>query len=642
MNTMRTRGRPTLVVALAAMAVVAAACGAGTAVGDTAGGAGEPVVLHMASTGSSNSYRPPIEYFVQRIGEVSNGALRIEMDFNWGNYAADAEQQAIRDVVGGKVDLTSVGTRVFDTLNDSSFRAIQAPMLIDSYAVQAAVIRSDIPDRMLAGLDTLGVSGVAMIGGAMWKPMAAKKPLLGPADWRGITFQSYRSNDIRAAIEALGAVPTDTLGGLDAGLDDGSIQGFAKGLRAYQINGTEHRAPYVTANVNLWADTAVIVANPARLARLTDAQRGWLREAANDAATRSADVGNDEGEIVTAVCDAGSHLVNASETDLAALRKAFAPVYVDLERDPQTKAFSDQIRALKQSTTPEPALAIPAGCTAPGAAPSILPPTIDALAGTWTTAKLTESEVVRAFVAAGGDEKEGHAFFAQLGGGAKQYAVISIALQDGVFKEYESGDGGPPVNGYEGRYSQVNDGTLNVDSGSCTGTYGYELSGDTLVLRVLNQCSSHDGPYNSTLFASFPFTRSGAGATNDPLAGTWSTAQLTESQVVRAYVAAGGAEKDGHEVFGARQFLVVTLKFDNGLFVETQSRDGGVPEVGNTGTYTVENGRFLLHAGSCTETFGYKVTGDVLQLRYLNPICPNDGHPIGQTLYTGFPFTRST
>jgi TRAP-type transport system periplasmic protein len=507
MNTMKAGGRRRLIALLAATPVVVAACGAGTAVGDKAGGAGEPVVLHMASTASSNSYRPPIEYFVQRIGEVSNGALRIEMDFNWGNYAADAEQQAIRDVVGGKVDLTSVGTRVFDTLNVSSFRAIQAPMLIDNYAVQAAVIKSDIPGRMLAGLDTLGLSGVGMIGGAMSKPMAVKQPLVGPADWRGITFQSYRSNDIRAAIEALGAVPTDTLGGLDAGLDDGSIQGFAKSLLAYQINGTEHRAPYVTPNVNLWADMGVIVANPARLAKLTDAQRGWLREAANDAATRSADVGNGEGDIMTAVCEAGSHLVNASETDLAALREAFAPVYVDLERDPQTKAFIDQIRALKQSTTPEQAPSIPAGCNAPTSTPSVAP-TSDPLAGTWMTAKLTESEVVRAFVAAGGAEGEGHAFFAQLGGGATQYAVITLTFQNGVFKMYESGDGGPRAIGYEARYEVTPDGTVSLDAPPCLGTYRYDLTRDTLRLRVVEQCSVIDGPYNTTLFASFPFTRS--------------------------------------------------------------------------------------------------------------------------------------
>jgi TRAP-type C4-dicarboxylate transport system substrate-binding protein len=501
MNAMKTRGRRTLIGVLAATGLVAAACGAGTAVGDKAGGAGEPVVLRMADTTSTLGYAPAVEYFVERVNQLSAGHLRIDVIYKWGNFAPDVEQQVVRDTAAGKADLTYVGARVFDTLNVTSFRALQAPMLIDSYALEDAVIKSDMPGQMLDGLKTLGVSGVGVLGGGMLKPLAAKRPLLGPADWSGISFQTYRSQDSADAIRALGATPTDTLGGLDAGLDDGSIQGFAKSLLTYQINGSEHRAPFVTANVNLWPDMIVLLANSASLSRLTDDQRGWLHQAAADAAAGSRNLVDRDDQILTTVCGAGARPTNASDTDLAALRQAFAPVYASLEQDPQTKAYIEQIETLKQSLPVSAPSSIPAACSASAAS---------------------------------------------------------------------------------------------------------------------------------------------VGPTSDPLAGTWSTAQLTESQVVRAYVAVGGAEKDGHEVFGAQHFLVVTLKFDNGLFTETQSRDGGAPEVGNNATYTLENGKFLLNTGgSCSETFGYQITGDVLQLSYLNPICPNDGHPIGQTLYTGFPFTRS-
>jgi hypothetical protein len=38
-------------------------------------------------------------------------------------------------------------------------------------------------------------------------------------------------------------------------------------------------------------------------------------------------------------------------------------------------------------------------------------------------------------------------------------------------------------------------------------TYRYEVRGDTLRLRILKQCAGGDGPYNTVLFASFPFNK---------------------------------------------------------------------------------------------------------------------------------------
>jgi hypothetical protein len=68
------------------------------------------------------------------------------------------------------------------------------------------------------------------------------------------------------------------------------------------------------------------------------------------------------------VCESGARFANASQADLTALDKAFAPVYASLEQDPQTRAFIQLIQALKQSTPAGPPLAIPAGCS--GLAPT--------------------------------------------------------------------------------------------------------------------------------------------------------------------------------------------------------------------------------------------------------------------------------
>ena len=110
-------------------------------------------------------------------------------------------------MAAGKVDLGWSGARVFDTMDVTSFQALQAPMLIDNYALEHAVITSDIPAQMMDGLKKVGVTGLGTLADGLRKPIAVKQPLLGLADWHGMTFGTYKSQGQAQAIRALGATP---------------------------------------------------------------------------------------------------------------------------------------------------------------------------------------------------------------------------------------------------------------------------------------------------------------------------------------------------------------------------------------------------------------------------------------------------
>jgi TRAP-type transport system periplasmic protein len=364
MRWMKCRTRLATVALAVIAAVVAGGCSGGGGSGDKAGGSGAPVVLRMANSYGDLNNAPVIEHFVSRVGERSGGNLRIQVVHRWGEYAADAEQQVVRDVAAGHVELGWAGTRVFDTMGLTSFQALQAPMLIDSYALERAVIGSDLPRQMLQGLDHVGVAGLAVLADGLRKPIAVKQPMLGLADWRGITFGTFKSQVQAQAIRSLGATPMEAFA--DArkqALKDGKMQGFELSLLLYQQNVLAPRAPYVAANVNLWPQMDVLLADPRRLAALTEQQQRWLRQAASDAAGRSAALADRDDQFLTNLCESGARFANASKADLAALRTAFAPVYASLEQYPQTNAFIQRIQALKQSTPAGAPLAIPAGCT---------------------------------------------------------------------------------------------------------------------------------------------------------------------------------------------------------------------------------------------------------------------------------------
>jgi TRAP-type C4-dicarboxylate transport system substrate-binding protein len=367
MRWMSGRARLATVALAVIAAVVAGGCGGGGS-GDKAGGSGEPVVLRMANAYGDLQTAPVVEQFVSQVKARSGGSLRVQVTSRWGDYADDAEQQVVRAVAAGKADLGWAGARVFDTMGVPSFQALQAPMLIDSYALEQAVVASDMPGQMLQGLTKVGVRGLGVLPDSLRKPVAVRHPVLGVGDWRGITFGTLKSQGQAQAIRSLGATPMEVFRrARNEALSDGRLQGLEMDLFVYEHGGPVQPAPYVTANVTLWPQMDVLFANPDRLGRLTEQQRGWLQQAAQDAAGRAAALADRDAQSLKNACRSGARFANASPADLAALRGAFASVYASLERDPQTKAFIERIQALKRSTSAEAPLAIPAGCT--GTAP---------------------------------------------------------------------------------------------------------------------------------------------------------------------------------------------------------------------------------------------------------------------------------
>ena len=163
------------------------------------------------------------------------------------------------------------------------------------------------------------------------------------------------------------------------------------------------------------------------------------------------------------------------------------------------------------------ALAALAGCSgkaggqAAASAPSRAPSPIE---GTWRSARIYEPEFIRWYRAAGGKAEDGNgnpfpsvtaaamAFFAQLGNGARRYAVISIRFESGYFAEFESGDGGQAVEGDRQTY-KVSGHRLTLTEPGCTSKYSFAIRGRQLRLHLINQCPM--GWFGTTLYASYPF-----------------------------------------------------------------------------------------------------------------------------------------
>jgi TRAP-type C4-dicarboxylate transport system substrate-binding protein len=147
---MKARSFPvqTWIVFAAALAIGAAACGTGNL--DKAGGpVSKPVVLTLVDGEGDISNAQP---FARAVRNLSHGTLRIKIEGNWRPRDPNYETGVIQDVRAGKAQLGITASRAFDLVGVDSFQALQAPFLIDSYALERKVLDSSIPATMLAGL----------------------------------------------------------------------------------------------------------------------------------------------------------------------------------------------------------------------------------------------------------------------------------------------------------------------------------------------------------------------------------------------------------------------------------------------------------------------------------------------------------
>lgn len=324
------------IVLTAALAMGAAACGPANL--DKAGGpVSKPLVLALANDSGDLSGAQP---FATAVAGVSDGTLQIRIEGPSGRLGdLNSETGLIRAVQAGKAQLGITGTQAFDAVA-GSFQALQAPFLIDSYALQREVLASDLSQKMLAALKPTGLVGVGLLPGVLARPFGFSRPLVAASDYRGAKVGIVPSVVAGETFRALGATPV-TSGGI-AGLAGIETDVFAADTAFDRPGAT------LTGNVVFWPWPGVIFMNRHAFESLTAGQRSDLVRAAAEARAAKIYLGNDTAYLRD-LCRRGTKVVTASPADLAGLRVAVRPVYRTLEANHATRAFLSEITVMRQA-----------------------------------------------------------------------------------------------------------------------------------------------------------------------------------------------------------------------------------------------------------------------------------------------------
>jgi TRAP-type C4-dicarboxylate transport system substrate-binding protein len=336
------------VALLAALALIGGCADSGL---NKAGGAPtrKPVVLTLANF---IGYSGELDGFARQVQRLSGGSMRIDMQGRWRLHQVGFATGLIRDVRAGKADLGAAGAGAWDLVGVTSFRALVAPLLVDSYTLQDRVVRSPLIGQMLSGLRPLGLAGIGVLPGPLRKPLGITRPLLRPSDYAGLRIGTQQSPVADATMRALGARPVWF--GSEAPVS--GLGGIEQQITEIQSDGYDKAGKYLTANVSLWPRPLVLFANSKAWTALTPGQRGILRQALADDLTAETQVVRDGDQSDAAIlCRRGVRFLTAAPADLTALRRAVRPVYGQLERDLQTRDYIQQIEAMDKGISPQPA-----------------------------------------------------------------------------------------------------------------------------------------------------------------------------------------------------------------------------------------------------------------------------------------------
>jgi TRAP-type transport system periplasmic protein len=316
--------------------------------------------------GNSDPTSDDALFFAREVARRSSGTLRISLRSGLYDGSPEAEELVVRDLRAGRLPLAWDATRVWESQGVTSFQALQAPFLIDSFALLERVITGAPADELLSGSARVGVVGLGLAAVNLRRPLGVRRPFVSLADFRGARINVIASRVGEATVRALGAQPLN-LGGGDAladALRSGRADAAETGIDVVYRNGYARLAKYITGNLVFFPKVASMDVNKDVFDALTAAQQTAVRAAARATAAHSlVSVAARDDANAVALCRSGLRFATVTSSRLAEIVAATRPVYSQLAQAPLTAQLIEEIAALKQRTARGSGLGVPAGCS---------------------------------------------------------------------------------------------------------------------------------------------------------------------------------------------------------------------------------------------------------------------------------------
>jgi len=342
------------IAALGALALVLSGC---------AGDEQAAVGVDSLSIATLGPVTPSEQAFVDRMNELSEGSITLDVTENWAGSGDGPDEIALTEAVAaGDVDIAWVTVRSLRAIGITGIDALEAPMMIQTHDQQRAVALGVPAELLMRKLRNSPVQALAMLPGPVLYPITSGTPLLSAADWAGATFQVGAAGGAEAlTAETLGATASEGDGGA-ADVVNGSVQAAAAAPGDLPAAGVAKDGPVMSASMALWPRMSMIIINRDVLDRLTSRQNGFLQGSVVRAQDSAMAAGPDLEAQVAAACEAGALFGISTQAEIDEMRELVSSVYSKLSED---KADAKLLTAIEEAVKRHAgtgALVIPKAC----------------------------------------------------------------------------------------------------------------------------------------------------------------------------------------------------------------------------------------------------------------------------------------
>ncbi len=262
--------------------------------------------------------------FKEAFEAATAGRFRVNLQRN------DNEREMVESVQIGTLDCTITSTGPVGNFV-AEVRNLDVPFLFRDTAHARGVLDSAIGQELLGRFTPRGLVGVVWMENGFRHLTNSRREVNTPADVRGLKVRTMENQVHMRAFTTLGALPTPmAFSELVPALQQGTVDGQENPIPVIVANNLNQVQRFLTLTGHVYSP-AIMICNPAALARLNAADRAAFAAAATAAAAANrARVTSDENSGVEELRRRGMTVV--TQVDSAAFQTALAPAFAEYER----------------------------------------------------------------------------------------------------------------------------------------------------------------------------------------------------------------------------------------------------------------------------------------------------------------------
>ena len=262
--------------------------------------------------------------FKEAFEAATNNRFRVNIQRN------DNEREMVESTQIGTLDCTITSTGPVGNFV-TEIRNLDVPFLFRDTAHARGVLDSAIGQELLARFTPRGMVGVVWMENGFRHLTNSRREVNTPADVRGLKVRTMENQVHMRAFATLGALPTPmAFSELVPALQQGTVDGQENPIPVIVANNLNQVQRFLTLTGHVYSP-AIMICNPATLARLNAADRAAFMAAATVAAAANrARVTADETSGVEELRRRGMTVV--TQVDSAAFQTALAPAFAEYER----------------------------------------------------------------------------------------------------------------------------------------------------------------------------------------------------------------------------------------------------------------------------------------------------------------------